>query len=332
MNINPELSESEFQDEYNQHEILDNKELNTNQSTYSENKSSLSKDISAREYKNLEFENFSHNNSNLMISDKNLILSHISNNKCYSTHSNSQDCRSIMNHLENENKSSKTTDINYKQPKKGNQDNNFEFGSQNNYSIPHSNDDVNQSQSINNDQNTNNQNPIQILKPKYIDKETNLQIRFLENILDITKFNSKNLDESIENCCKSYNSNKKINTNNFENKSEDMIRVTSSYISSQSPKNNIIKKIKIEKNYFYESDTDKNADGEIKELQIDSKSILTPNFDSGEKDFIHNNKLNNEYADSIEDVLEHEKENNLTISKNKKDENECSLSFKSFKS
>lgn len=311
MNINPELSEPEFQEEHNTYELFNNNELKTNQSTFSDNNSSKSKNIYERESGNFEFGNISQNDSHIMVSDKNLVLSHISNNKCYSTHSNSQDCRSIMNQLENENKSSNTSEINFKHDKKK-KHKKFEFGSHNNYRTPYSIDEIHDSNSTYNVKSKNNKKKVKILKPKYLDKETNLKIRFLENTLDITKFNSKNKKKPSENGIKSYNSNEEINENEFDINPNNLLRVTSDCDYSQSSKKINITEIKIEKNYFYESDTEKNQEGELKLLKIESGTILTPNFDSGEK----------------EDTRE-EFENN---SENKKNENECSLSFKSFKS
>lgn len=117
LRINPELSDTSFQEEHNTKEIWDKNEDLTNQSNILEKISSLSKDISGKGSKNSAFEIFPEENQNMINSDKNLILSHISNNKTSSMNSNSQDCQSIVNHLENDSRSSKTSELNFNFPK-----------------------------------------------------------------------------------------------------------------------------------------------------------------------------------------------------------------------
>lgn len=169
-----------------------------------------------------------------------------------------------------------------------------------------------------------------------------------ENQLDFSKIQDKQTKSSFQDMKEYINKttisgkNMKSEPLNDDDDSTEFVKVTSSSIKSKSSKNKKIKNLKITENYFYESDN------EIKknELLIDGKRegnlILTPNFDSGSND--QNNHFQNmsEILDnsSIEKTKKKLKKNSNFFNKSEEDQNEknkntedqCSLSFKSFKS
>ena len=338
LNINPDLSDNEFQEEGNTIEFLDENEKKTNNSCFSEKNSLISKEICAQEDKQLEFENFSEHNSNRMISDKNLILSHISKPKCSSSQSNSHDCHSIVSQLEQEIQSTKTSERNLKENKNGNQNGTFKLDKkeiQGNPSFSFDGDRI--SSTYTEKSGKKNIGNIKILKTKFTENEDDFKITFLEHNLDISKFEGKKQKNMFD--TKSVKSDKKIRIKDLDDdESTEIVRVASLCNNSSTSQlnNSINKKIGSNLNYNYSFDHSK----DIKKLN----NILVSNSLLKEKNF-NGNKLKNEnvmntQAD-IEDKKSEENEvfnNSTSLNENKTPESnekakteKMSFSFKSFK-
>ena len=275
--MNPDLSDSEPEEHIGPESSQEKLSLNPK----SECKSfgMRSKDENEIKSKELEFCETYEDENGAIQSERFLKMSHISNQKSNSTHSNSQYCRSIVNQLENENFSSKTVDQDLQIKSIGRNSEHFESGFKGQDNTSNFSFDVvlNFKNNENLQKTERTSGEVKIITSKIMPQQSNSKISYFEHNLDADKFVDQNIHSSLEEKCKhqieivegvpySYKTEKietsiNIYKNEYQDQSTEILRGKSSSLQSNLSQQDRLLDIDIAQNYSY-----------IREPEVKSKS------------------------------------------------------------